>query len=95
MLKIYIAKSFKDKLLGLMFKKNINYGLLLLNVKSIHTFFMKESIDIIGLDKNFIVVEKYFNIAPNKIIFLKKSKHSLEVPKFYSKRYKIGEKLDL
>ena len=56
MIKILIAKTFKDKLLGLMFQKNINYGLYFPNVNKIHTFFMKEPIDIIGLDKNMIVV---------------------------------------
>lgn len=95
MITIKIAKNFKDKLIGLMFKKHIDYGLLLLNVKSIHTFFMLDAIDVIGLDENFIVVEKHFNIIPNKILFLKKSTHTLELPKYYSKNYKIGEKVNI
>ena len=93
MIKILIAKSFKDKLLGLMFQKNINYGLYFPNVNKIHTFFMKEPIDIIGLDQNMIVVEKYYNIG--KIIILRKSVHTLELPKGYSKNYKISEKIVL
>ena len=40
-LKVKEAKSFKDRLFGLMFKKKINYCLLFRNCKSIHTFFMK------------------------------------------------------
>ncbi len=95
MIKILIAKTFKDKLLGLMFQKNINYGLYFPNVNKIHTFFMKEPIDIIGLDKNMIVVEKYYNIAPSKIIILRKSAHTLELPKGYSKNYKMNEKIVL
>ena len=30
-MKVKIAKSFKDKLLGLMYQKNIDYGLLITN----------------------------------------------------------------
>ena len=50
-MKIIIAKNFKDKLLGLMGKENINYGLLIKNCKSIHTYFMKENIDVLLLDQ--------------------------------------------
>ena len=46
-MKIIVAKNFKNKLIGLMGKKNIDYSLLIKNCKSIHTFFMKESIDIL------------------------------------------------
>ena len=49
-MKVKIAKSFKDKLLGLMYQKNIDYGLLITNCKSIHTFFMLENIDVLLLD---------------------------------------------
>ena len=41
--------KFKDKLLGFMFKKNINYALRF-RCRSIHTFFMKENIDVIITD---------------------------------------------
>ena len=56
---------------------------------------MKESIDIVGLDKNMVVREVYFNVSPNKIIFLRKSKHTLELPKFGAKNYKIGDFLKI
>ncbi len=95
MLRIVEAKTFKDKLIGFMGKEHIDYGLFFRNVNSIHTFFMKESIDIVGLDKNMIVKEVYFNVSPNKIIFLKKSKHTLELPKFGAKNYKIGDVLKI
>ncbi len=95
MLKIVIAKTFKDKLLGLIKQKNVNYGMFFPNVSSIHTFFMKDTIDVIGLDKDLKVKEKYYNVGPNKIIILRKSKHTLELPKGYSKYYKVGTKIDL
>ena len=54
-MKIITAKTYMQKLTGLMGKKNINYGMFFPNVSSIHTFFMKESIDVIGLNNKMIV----------------------------------------
>jgi len=53
---IKIANTFRKKLMGLMLKKNINYGLLIPNCKSIHTFNMLEDIDVLLLDSNFMVL---------------------------------------
>ncbi len=94
-MKIIVANSFKDKLFGLMGRKNINYGMFFPNVKSIHTFFMLEPIDIIGLDNNMIIKEIYPNIKPNKVLLLSKSIHTLELPLNESKHYKIGQKIDI
>lgn len=95
MKKIIIARTFKQKLLGLMGKKNINYCLLLLNVNKIHTFLMKENIDLIGLNKDYQVIEIIANVSKNKIILLKESIHTLEVPENYSKNFNIGQKIDI
>ena len=54
---IIIAKSFLKRLWGLMGQKDINYGMLFPKCNSIHTFFMKENIDIIGLDENNEVID--------------------------------------
>ena len=43
--------KFKDKLLGFMFKKNIDCALRF-KCKAIHTFFMRENIDVIITDEN-------------------------------------------
>lgn len=94
-MKIIIAKTFNQKLKGLMGKKNINYGMFFPNVKSIHTFFMKEAIDIIGLNKEMIITEIYPNVVPNRTLFLRKSIHTLELPKDYSQNFKIGQKVNL
>ena len=61
--------TFKDKLLGFMFKKNINYALRF-KCKSIHTFFMKENIDVIITDKNNKVLYIYSKLPSNKICIL-------------------------
>lgn len=81
-IKIKIAKSFKERLFGLMFKKNINNGLLFKNCRSIHTFFMLEEIDVIATDKNDKIIKTYKNIKPCKILIApKKTKNIYELPK--------------
>lgn len=94
-MKIITAHSFKEKLIGLMGKTHINYGLYFPNVNAIHTFFMKEPIDIIGLSNLNVIMEIHHNVLPNKILFLKKSKHTLELPKGTAKKYKIGNKVKI
>ena len=92
-MKIITAKTYMQKLTGLMGKKNINYGMFFPNVSSIHTFFMKESIDVIGLNNKMIVTSIYKNVKPNKILILKDAKHTLELPKGKSKHYHIGQRV--
>lgn len=76
------AKTFKERLLGLMFKKNITTGLLFKNCKSIHTFFMKEPIDIICTDDNDNIIKTYKEFRPNKILIApKKTTRIYELPK--------------
>ena len=70
-IKIYEAKTFKQRLFGLMFKKNINYALLFKNCNSIHTFFMKENIDVIMCDSNNNILFFYKDLPKNKIILPK------------------------
>lgn len=92
-MKIITAKTYMQKLTGLMGKKNINYGMFFPNVSSIHTFFMQESIDVIGLNNKMIVTSIYENVKPNKILILKDAKHTLELPKGKSKHYHIGQRV--
>ena len=95
-LKIYEYKTFFKKLFGLMNKKNISYGIRINNCNSIHTFFMKENIDIIGLDKNNIVIYKYENLGKNRIIKINNKINEtsiLELPQGYSKFIEMNNKL--
>ena len=81
-LNIKVAKTFKQRLIGLMFKKSITYGLLFKNCKSIHTFFMKEEIDVIATDKDDKIIKKYKSVKPYKIIIAPKgTKNIYELPK--------------
>lgn len=67
------CNSFFKRFLGFMGKKNINYALMFDRCNSIHTFFMKESIDVIFCDKNNKILFFYKNLGKNKIIFPKKN----------------------
>ena len=67
-----ICTKFKDRLLGLMFKKNINYCLCFPKCNSIHTFFMKQNINVIMTDKNNKILFYFKKLKPWKIILPKK-----------------------
>ena len=96
-MKILIAKTFKDKLLGLMNKKNIDYGLLIENCKSIHTFFMLENIDVLLLDKDNRVLMINRDIKPKRILIFKNKKRTniLELPSNSSLNIKVNDIIDI
>ena len=97
-MKIKVARTFKDKLLGLMFRKNINYGLLIPDCKSIHTFNMRENIDVLLLDSNFMILMINRNVKKNKVInFYTKEKHPyiLELPAGCAKKLKVLDVIDI
>ncbi len=66
------ANTFSKKLIGLMLKKNINYALRF-RCNGIHTFFMKENIDVIICDKDNNILFIYKDLKKNRIILPKKN----------------------
>lgn len=66
---VYIAKTTKERMLGLMFSKKIVQGdsLWIRPCNSIHTFFMNYSIDAIFLDKSLKIIKVYRNLRPWRI----------------------------
>ena len=93
---INVAYSWKQKTQGLMFKKNIREGLLIPNCISVHTYFMKDNIDILFLNEKLAIEYIYQNIPKNKIIAVNEviNKTSvLELPKNTSKSLRIGDVL--
>ena len=89
------AKTFTQKLKGLMFQKKFDY-ILKFKTNGIHTFFMKTNIDVILTDKNGKIMYIYRNLKPNKIILHKKGvKYIFEMPINYLNNKKIGDKLNL
>ena len=62
-----------------MFKKNINYAIRI-KTNSIHTFFMKENIDIVITDKDNNVLYIINNLDKNKIIIKPNVYYTYEFP---------------
>ena len=91
-IRVIEAKSFKDRLLGLCFKKNKDYCMYFDNCNSIHTFFMKEPIDVVMTDKNNKIIYIKKNMKKNRIILPKKNvSKTYEFPNNYIKDQKKGD----
>lgn len=90
------AITFRDRLIGLMGKKDINYGMLFPRCNCIHTYFMKEPIDVLALNKNNEIIFKITALKPNKIFNVKSSINEtaiLELPQNTSSSLKLGQKI--
>ncbi len=90
---IIVADTFYKRLTGLIGKKNIDFGMLFPKCNSIHTYFMKENIDIVGLDENNEVIYKYENLDKNRVIRINydhKKTSILELPAYSSRKIKVG-----
>ena len=87
--------SFYNRLKGFMFKKNIKHALLFEHCNSIHTFFMKENIDVVLCNKNNTILHYYKNLSPNHIILPKKNVTKVfELPTNYFD-IKINNRLEI
>jgi len=95
---IYLASSFFERLMGLMFKKNINYGLIFYNPGSLQTSFMREPIDILFWDKDKKIIKVIEKMKPWRITGLNlKAKAALELPQGSIRKYhlKVGTYLEV
>ena len=87
------CKSFFTRFMGFMFKKNISTALLFENCNSIHTFFMKENIDVIMCDKDNTILFFYKDLPKNNIIWPKKRVRKVfETPSGYFD-IEVGKKM--
>ena len=85
------CRSFFSRFMGFMFKKKIDYALLFNKCNSIHTFFMKNNIDVIMCDKDNKILYYYNDLGKNKIILPKKGVYkTIELPVSYF-NINIGE----
>ena len=81
--------------MGFMGKKNIDNSLMFNKCNSIHTFFMKENIDVIMCDNNNKILFYYKYLKKNKIILPKKNvKKVFETPRLYF-NIKLGDYLEV
>ena len=90
-----VADTFKKRLIGLMGKKNIKKGLFFPKTRSIHTFFMKEKIDIIMINKDNLVVYYAKNFPRYRLLIKKKAYHTIELPHNSLNAININDKLTL
>lgn len=89
------CKKFYQRFKGFMFQRNIQNALLFDHCNSIHTFFMKEPIDVILCNKENIILYYYKNLPPNHIVLPKKGvKKVYELPTNYF-NIKINEKMEV
>lgn len=76
--KVVRATSFLERLKGLMFEESLkdNDGMIIYHCNSIHTFFMKFSLDLVFLSKENIVIKIIRNFGPWKFtrMYLKADK---------------------
>ena len=90
---IYLVNcnNFFSRFMGFIFKKKIDYALLFNKCNSIHTFFMKNNIDVIMCNKNNEILYYYRNLEKNRIIWPKKGVYkTIELPVNYFD-IKIGD----
>ena len=90
---VCVANTFWKRFTGLMFKRNIKNGLFFPKTNSIHTFFMREDIDVIMLDKEGFIVYCQKNVKKNKIIIKRKAHSTIELPSNSINKLKIGDKV--
>ena len=97
---IKIADSYKSKVVGVIGWKNWGKygGLLLKNTNSIHTFFVRFTIDVVFLDRDFKIVRIVENLRPFRFSpIVWSAKHTLELPNgvVRKKSLHIRNKIDL
>lgn len=90
------ARTFYQSIKGLMGEKNISYGMLFPKCNAIHTFFMKENIDVVVLNEQNQVIYIYRNLPKNQVVRIQgeaKKTSILELPKDTSKYINMGSVL--
>ena len=94
-IKLVKATSFFTRLKGFMFKKNIDYSICFPRCNSIHTFFMKEEIDVLMTDKENNILKIWSNVKKNKILFEKSAYNTYEFPKGFLRNVKLDNKIKI
>lgn len=90
-----IANTLTKRFFGLMGKKKITIGMFFPKTNAIHTFFMKDKIDIIMINKENEIVYYKKALKKNKIIIKKGAYHTIELPKNSISNLNIGNKLTI
>lgn len=91
---IRIASSFSERFFGLMGKKGITVqdSLLFPHCSSIHTFFMRENIDVVFLSKEGTVIKVVDSLKPWKLLLpLRGATHCIELPAQEFRKWGVQE----
>ena len=91
---IYYYNTFFKKLIGLMFKKQITFGIYF-KTKGIHTFFMKKAIDLCVVDKSNKIIYLEESLTKNKLRYFKNAKYIYELPLGSVKFLEVGKKINV
>lgn len=77
-----IANNFLSRTIGLLFTKKMaaDSGLFITKCNSIHTFFMRYAIDVVFVNKHFIVTKVVRNMQPWDVAFDRNATAVLELP---------------
>lgn len=88
-----LAESFKDRFFGLLIKSN-PANLLFKTRFGIHTFFLKEPIDVLILNKEFKIVKAKQALKPNRFFFWSpKYSYVIELKEGLIKKFKLKQNL--
>lgn len=94
-LNIVLCNTLLKKTIGLMFKKEPIKNIYFFKTNAIHTFLMRQNIDVCMLDKDYKVILLKANVKKNKIIIKRNAKYTLEMPLGYIKYFKENEYLKI
>ncbi len=81
--KAYLTENFQERLVGLMFRRDISDfdALVIDKCDAVHTFFMMFEIDVIFLNKDKVVIDIQRNLSPFRISrFVIDAYYVIEVP---------------
>lgn len=97
--KVSVAENFLSRLIGLMFKHNMDSeeALIFYNAPSIHTFFMNFPIDVVFLDREMEVIRLCAAVKPWQIVSCFNSAVTIELPpgKIAATSLEVGDRLQL
>lgn len=95
-IEIKVPSTLEEKMIGLSNISNIDFGMYFNSCNAIQTYTMKETIDVLVLDNQNIILFILNNLKPNKILEIKrniKETNILELPNGLGKYFKIGNQI--
>ena len=96
-IKVFKA-NYWERIIGLMFKTGIDFGLIIPGTSSIHTCFMKEEIDVVFINKEGTTLKILEKVSPWKPWIMKIGASTvIELPAGTLKNWQLslGERIDI